>query len=410
MPRDELFVCFATLSWDFLWLRHQELMARFARAGNRVLFIEPIGIRMPQWQDRHRILARLQNRQRAGTRGIRPVMENVWVLDPIVNPFQQIGFAHRRNVRALTNQIQNAIQQVGGGDALSRKRFGFGTERDNASREPIVWTFVPTPLAREVIANLSPKLVIYDCMDALTENPKGVFSSFAESEKILSRDADIVFVTSPELLERQRALNPHTYYVPHGVAYEKFADVAPDEPRALKNIPHPRLAFFGGIDERVDIALLAQLAARHPAWQIVLLGIVRTDISALQKFPNVHFLGHIAHEALPNYLHHMDIFLLPYVQSNFSRYMNPAKLHECLAVGKPTVAIALPIFQEYRDVLSVASNANEYATLVERALAEKGNAEWIEKRRARARENTWERRFAEINSHIANRISQMANG
>ena len=387
MLHAELLVCFATLSWDFLWLRHQELMARFARAGNRVLFIEPIGIRMPQWQDRQRILARLQNRQRAGARGIRQVMEHVWVLDPILNPFQQIGSVHRRNVRALTNQVQNAIQQLGGG-------------------EPLVWTFVPTPLAREVIANLTPKLVMYDCMDALTENPKGVMASFAESEKKLSREADIVFVTSPELLERQRALNPHTYYVPHGVAYEKFADVAPNEPRALQNIPRPRLAFFGGIDERVDIALLTQLAAQHPAWQIVLLGIVRTDISALQKLPNVHFLGHIAHDALPNYLHHMDIFLLPYVQSKFSRYMNPAKLHECLAVGKPTVAIALPIFQEYRDVLYVASNANEYAAVVERALAEKGNAELIEKRRACARENTWEKRFAEINSHIANRVSQ----
>lgn len=384
MLQDELVVCFATLSWDFLWLRHQELMARFARAGNRVLFIEPIGIRMPKWEDRRRILARLQNRQRAGGRGIRRVMENVWVLDPLVNPFQQIGFVHRRNVRALTHQVRNAMDQVGGG-------------------EPIVWTFVPTPLAREVITKVAPKLVIYDCMDALTENPKGVFSSFAESEKILSREADIVFVTSHELWERQGALNPHTYYVPHGVAYEKFAEVSPDEPRALENIPHTRLAFFGGIDERVDIALLARLAAQHPAWQIVLMGIVRTDITALEKFPNVHFLGHISHDALPAYLHHVDVYLLPYVQSAFSRYMNPAKLHECLAVGKPTVATALPCFAEFRDVLSVASSDAEFERMLIQAISER-DAQAVRRRQARARENTWEKRFMEINECIEKRM------
>src|SRR5581483_7682924 len=81
MLHDQMIVCFSSLSWDFLWLRHQELMARFARAGNRVLFVEPIGIRMPKWEDRRRIVARVQHRREAGTRGIREVMPNVWVLD-----------------------------------------------------------------------------------------------------------------------------------------------------------------------------------------------------------------------------------------------------------------------------------------------------------------------------------------
>src|SRR5581483_6640508 len=177
MLHDQTIVCFSSLSWDFLWLRHQELMARFARAGNRVLFVEPIGIRMPKWEDRQRIVARVQHRREAGTRGIREVMPNVWVLDPLVNPFQQIGFVHERNVKALTAQLQNALAQLDGD-------------------KPIIWTFVPTPLARAVIARIPHKLVVYDCMDALTENPKGVFSSFAESEKMLSREADLVFVTS----------------------------------------------------------------------------------------------------------------------------------------------------------------------------------------------------------------------
>lgn len=380
--QNELIICFSTLSWDYLWLRHQEVMARFARDNNRVLFVEPLGIRMPKWEDRGRILARVRNRQRAGTHGARRVRENVWVVDPIVNPLQQVGLVHRRNVRAVTQQLEQAIQHVGGGT-------------------PIFWTFVPTPLARDLIANIPHKLVVYDCLDALTENPKGVFSFFAESEAELSRQADVVLVTSHTLLERQQPLNPRTYYVPHGVEYEKFADDTLPEPVPLASIGRPRLTFFGGIDERVDLGLVARLAVRHPDWQIVMMGIVRTDLSALEKYPNVHFLGHIAHDDLPAYLLASDVLLLPYTRIAFSEYINPAKLHECFASGKPVVATALPSFQEYGSLLRVASTADGYEALVADALREGLDRELVERRRARARENTWDVRFAEINSILA---------
>lgn len=391
MLQNELVVCFSTLSWDYLWLRHQELMTRFAQAGNRVVYVEPIGIRMPGWQDRHRIVARVRNRQKAGTHGIRQVIKNLWVVDPLVNPFQQVGFVHKRNVAALSRQMATAISKVGGG-------------------RPIVWTFVPTPLARKVIETLDPKLLVYDCVDALTANPKGVFSSFVESERELSRGADLVFVTSPELYERQRALNPHTYYVPHGVDYELFANTSAPEPAVLTGLGHPRLVFFGGIDERVDYSLLKRLADAHPDWQIVLLGIVRTDISAIEKMPNVHFFGHISHNDLPAYLHAMDVFLLPYVKSEFSRYINPAKLFECLAVGKPTVATHLPIFDEFRDVLEVAHSAEEYERLAKAAVVEAKDGVMVERRRAQARANTWAARFDEIVGLMQERLSNVQSG
>ena len=386
MLQNELIVCFSTLSWDYLWLRHQELMTRFAQAGHRVLFVEPIGIRMPGWQDRHRIVARVRNRQKAGTSGIREVMKNLWVVDPLVNPFQQVGFVHKRNVAALSRQMADAISQVGGG-------------------RPIVWTFVPTPLAREVIETLDPKLLVYDCVDALTENPKGVFSSFAESERALSRRADVVVVTSPELFERQRALNPHTYFVPHGVEYDLFANSVSPEPELLANIGHPRMVFFGGIDERVDYALVKRLATSHPDRQILLLGIVRTDISAIEKLPNVHFFGHIAHDDLPAYLHAIDVFLLPYVKNEFSRYINPAKLFECLAVGKPTVATDLPIFADFRDVLAVAGDAAKFERMVDAAVTEPKDDARIERRRERARANTWTHRYDEIETILQERLT-----
>jgi glycosyltransferase involved in cell wall biosynthesis len=126
----------------------------------------------------------------------------------------------------------------------------------------------------------------------------------------------------------------------------------------------------------------------------------------LWSLPNVHFLGHIPHSGLPAYLHYCDVLLLPYTQSAFSQYINPAKLQECLAVGKPIVATELPLLREYCDVLRVASRG-EFEPCVAEALTEGTNRQEIEKRRARARANTWEARFEEIKAHIAEREARI---
>lgn len=391
MMRNQVIVCFSTISWDYLWQRHQEFMSRFGRAGNRVLFVEPIGIRMPKWEDRGRVLARLRNRTRTGGRGLRAVAENVWAVDPLVNPFQQVGFVHRRNVSVLTGQLRNALAQLGGG-------------------EPVVWIYAPTPLAREVTAELHPRLVIYDCVDAYSENPKGVFPFYAESERALVREADMVLTTSPRLMEHHHAANPHTCYVPPGADYARFADEPLTEPRDMQAIPQPRLEFFGGIDERVDLALLTQLARTHPAWHFVFPGVVRTDAAELRKLSNMHFPGQIAHAELPAYLHHAAVLLLPYVRSVFTQYIQPAKLFECLATGKPIAALGLPVFQEYSDVMYVASDAAEYGDMVQRALDEKkdaaASAAKIAARRARAQANRWDARFDALSESISRRLDE----
>jgi hypothetical protein len=103
-------------------------------------------------------------------------------------------------------------------------------------------------------------------------------------------------------------------------------------------------------------------------------------------------------------LHHSDVFLLPYTSSAFSQYINPAKLYECLAVGKPTVATALPALQEYAKVIRIAANAAAFEQHTQDALSEGTNPIEISKRRACARANTWDVRFTEINSRIADRL------
>src|SRR5919112_706228 len=87
MLRDRNIICISGIEWDFNWQNSQELCSRLAAAGNRVLFVENMGIRSPGLKDAGRVWKRLLNwSQSLRTRGVRQVGKNLYVCSPLVLP------------------------------------------------------------------------------------------------------------------------------------------------------------------------------------------------------------------------------------------------------------------------------------------------------------------------------------
>lgn len=385
--RGENVLCLSTISWDFLWQRHQELMSRLARDGNQVLYVEPLGIRSPGLQDLSRIVRRISHRFQAGRQGVRRAEEGLYIHDPIIFPF------HGSRINDILNEIIVARTLKG-----IMKRLGFV--------EPIIWTYLPTPLALNVIDEIVHKLLIYDCVDALALNPKGVLAAYAQSEKQLLRKADLVFVTSGRLYAERSPLNPHIVYAPAGVNVEHFSK-RERVPNDLTDIKPPRIGFFGGIDERLDLELVEYLANSSSEWSVVMIGPLRTDVAWLRKRPNIFLLGTKRYEDLPAYLAGLDVLIIPYLINEYTSYVYPAKLHECLATGKPTVATDLPELAAFRDVVTVAEDRDQFVQGVVRALQE--DEEGLRRRRLEvARANSWEARYQLITEKILQRLAETA--
>lgn len=390
----ESVLCLSTISWDFLWQRHQELMSRLARDGNRVLYVEPLGIRTPGLQDLSRIVRRIRHRFQAGKQGVRRAREGLYIHDPIIFPF------HGSRINDILNEIIVTRTLKG-----IMRRLGF--------LEPIIWTYVPTPLALNVIDEIDRKLLIYDCVDALALNPKGVLATYAQSEKRLLQKADLVFVTSRRLYAERSPFSSHIAYAPAGVNVEHFSQKE-GVPGDLADIKPPRIGFFGGIDERLDLELVEYLAqlggglqTEPSEWSVVMIGPVRTDVTWLRKRPNIFFLGKKRYEDLPAYLAGLDVLIMPYLINEYTTYIYPAKLHECLATGKPTVATALPELVAFRDVVTVAEDRDQFAQGVVRALQE--DRESLRHRRLEvARANSWEARYQLITEQIHQRLAETA--
>src|SRR5947207_11901484 len=138
-------LCFSSIDWQFIWQGHQEIMSTLAANGNRVLFVENTGVRAPAIRDLPRVRQRITN-WRKGTKGFRRERENLFIYSPILLPFPYSAVMRRVNRSLLTRALNRWMRAA-----------GFG--------RPIVWTFLPTPLVRDVIRDIDPAVSIYYCID-----------------------------------------------------------------------------------------------------------------------------------------------------------------------------------------------------------------------------------------------------
>ncbi len=165
---------------------------------------------------------------------------------------------------------------------------------------PIAWTFLPTPLVRELIARLDPSLTIYHCVDEFASSSTDA-RRIVESEEQLFRSADLVFVTSERLRERASRYSERVHLFPSGVSLETFAagDAARALPADVASLPRPIVGYVGGLHQWVDQDLVADTAALMPEASFVMVGPPQTDLTRLKQAPNVHILGQRPHAEVP---------------------------------------------------------------------------------------------------------------
>jgi UDP-galactopyranose mutase len=322
-------VVFSHLRWDFVFQRPQHLLSRLAR-HHPVLFVEE-----PVHDDDG------------------PFMEQSTPAPNITvcrahTPVSAVGF-HDDQIPLLQPLLAGMVPP---GEA------------------PIAWFY--TPMALPLLQGLNPGLVVYDCMDELAsfKNPP---KQLLQRESALLNLADLVFAGGPSLYEAKRNRHPNAHCFPSSVDVAHFGQ-ALDRSRshpAQAAIGHPRLGFFGVIDERFDTGLVAAVADAHPEWQVVLVGPVsKIEPAQLPRRPNIHYLGPQAYQALPEFLAGWDVCLLPFALNEATRFISPTKVLEYMAAELPVVSTPIAdVARPYGDVVAIADGAPQFVAACEAALA-----------------------------------------
>jgi UDP-galactopyranose mutase len=235
-------------------------------------------------------------------------------------------------------------------------------------------------MALPLAQTLRPRGVVFDVMDELSAFA-GAPQEMKDLEAATLAWADVVFTGGPSLYRAKLGRHENLHCFPSSVDAAHFGqarsiDEAPDQ----AHLPHPRLGFYGVIDERMDLGLLDFLATSHPDWQIVMVGpVVKIDWAWLPKQPNLHFLGQRQYAELPSYLAGWDVCLLPFALNESTKFISPTKTLEYMAAELPIVSTPITdVAEPYGRIVYLGNTHDEFVAACEQALA--ATSEELERR------------------------------
>jgi UDP-galactopyranose mutase len=259
-------------------------------------------------------------------------------------------------------------------------------------RNFVSWYYSPMPLG--FTRHLRPVATVYDCMDELSAFA-GASPLLREREQELFRRADLVFTGGQSLYEAKRDQHARVYAFPSSIDAAHFgrARATLPEPDDQAGIPRKRLGYFGVVDERMDLELLAGVADARPDWQLVMIGpVVKIDPASLPRRANIHWLGGKAYRDLPAYIAGWDLAMMPFARNESTRFISPTKTPEYLAAGKPVVSTSIrDVVRPYgaRNLVSIADTPAQFVAAVEAELR-RDRAAWLAEVDAFLAGNSWD--------------------
>jgi glycosyltransferase involved in cell wall biosynthesis len=170
----------------------------------------------------------------------------------------------------------------------------------------------------------------------------------------------------------------------------------------MRNIPLPRIGYYGSIEDWLDYELLEELH-KKTGFSIVLIGPVKSkQAKRLARNKQVFLLGPKSYRELPAYLAHFSVCILPFKDTELTRTVDPVKVYEYLAAGKDVIATPLPALSKHEGLLTKAVPA-EFCAAVCSILKRVTPFEVRIERSAAMSIHSWEKRAEQIKRTIENK-------
>lgn len=318
LPGFDLLV-FCHLRWDFVYQRPQHIISRLAH-DHRVLFVEE------PWR-----------RPERADHDLRQVTDHLWVLQPNIDSIDQLG---------------SALQKL-----LPQTDLSTG------------WFYSPSFVP--VLDYVAFDTVIYDCMDELSLF-RGAPAQLVGQEQQLLQRADLVFSGGPSLYESKKSRHDRVYCFPSSVDQAHFARARGEGelPEDIRHIAQPIVGYFGVIDERIDLELLAGTADRAPGVSFVMVGpLAKIGHHDLPQRDNIHYLGMKDYRELPDYLRAFSVAMMPFALNDATRFISPTKTLEYMAAGKPIISTAIrDVVGPYGDIVAIVEDGVSFDRAITTAL------------------------------------------
>ena len=368
-------VVFSHLRWGFVWQRPQQFLSRFAKK-HQILFIEEPFFDRPE--------------------GTQPevtyhnVMPNVTVACP--------------HVPASWNRDRQLPQKL---RDFAREAIDHMNENGEFDR-PLLWYYSPMDSAWS-LGHFENRGIVYDSMDELSQFT-GAPRALVDNENRLMEYADIVFAGGYELSLKKKKRHHNVHFFGCGVDVEHFGlarDPSTPVPPDIDFMNRPILGWFGVVDERVDYAMVGEMARLRPNWSFAMVGpVVKVDPNLLPHFPNLYWLGQRDYSVLPNYCRAFDVCMMAFAINAATEYINPTKALEYLATGRPVISTPVKdVVRQYSDLVDIVKTPEEFIEAAERAM-KNPPLERIQRGIEKASQCTWESTVSTMQNLIKEAIGK----
>ena len=318
--------------WDEVWRRNQYLVDGLLRSDPtlRVLFVEPSNDLLHAMVTGRGVKRGRGLRVADGYEGRLSLFQPDKVLPRVAGPAADV---------LLRRDMRRTITRVG----LS---------------EPVLWVNDPS-WAGFVSATRWPSL--YDMTDdwLAADRPERELARIAANEAVLMDRCQAVVVCSTGLRDT-RSAERAVVLISNAVDVARYR--VPRERPA--DLPDRSALYVGTLHEDrldVDLVLRTADAVESAGGAVVLVGpsaLATANVDRLAAHPAVNLLGPRPFADVPAYLQHASALIVPHVVNGFTDSLDPIKLYEYLAVGRPVVSTPVAGF---RTLVSAALRVTETA-------------------------------------------------
>jgi glycosyltransferase involved in cell wall biosynthesis len=329
-------------AWDDVWRRNQHLVTGLLRsnAALRVLFVEPPAdpthdLRSGRRPSFARGVRELPDVAPGRLFTVRPVKWLPRRLDP-------------RTDERLARAVMRAAESLG-------------------MRHPLLWINDPGAVA---VAEQSGWPMLYDITDdwLAADRPESERRRAATNEARLLDLAREVVVCSPELVRRKSA-NRSVVLIPNAVDADVYRRPTPRP----ADLPDGPVALYLGTvhPDRIDVDLCEATArALDEAGTLVLVGpnLLTAEQAARLRDSGARLLGPRPRDAVIGYLQHADVLVVPHVVTEFTDSLDPIKLYEYQAVGRPVVSTPVAGFRDSDDPRITIASGDAFTAAVAAAI------------------------------------------
>jgi glycosyltransferase involved in cell wall biosynthesis len=339
------------------WGRHpsscQHLVRRLA-ADRQVVWVNTIGTRPPRFD-----VATIRRGWEKVRQWLRPAAggplktkcsqdQSVGVLNPRMWPWMSSRFDRALNRRLLTRQIAPAIAEL--------------------PEVPVAVTTLP--IVADLVGGLPVARWVYYCVDDFSVWPGLDGAALRRLEDRLVKQVDTFVAVSEPLRDRLAGLTDRpVHLLTHGVDVDFWTEGPTESLTALDGLERPLVVFWGVVDRRMDVEFVRQLAGDLDRGTIVLAGPHDQPDPDLLALPRVVCLGALPPEQLPQLAREAAVLVMPYADLPVTRAMQPLKLKEYLATGRPVVVRDLPATRSWADCLEMVSTPADFSAAVRQRIA-----------------------------------------